>query len=183
MLKLHFVIIFFYIFERLFELLVNVRNKRKLQIDYQVAVLDKRESAQMKIFHISWFIVLIIESIVAGKLYEGIFLWPIVFILMLAQMLRWWAVITLGKYWSVDVYEMKEHAVISYGPYAFIKHPNYLAVITEFFFLPALLGCPLTLVCGSIGNLLMLKRRIKMEERALADQSSGYEKKFKGKSR
>ncbi len=183
MLKFNFFIILFYVLERLLELLVSIRNKRKLRLDFKVEVLDKRESAQMKIFHLSWFIILFIESTVAGKLYNGIFLWVIVFVLILAQILRWSAIYTLGKYWSVDVYDMKEHALVDDGPYAFIKHPNYLAVITEFFFLPALLGCPVTMVLGSIGNLLMLKRRIKMEEQALDDQSTGYEKKFRGKRR
>ncbi len=170
-------------FERLLELLVNAKNKRKLQVDNKVEVFDRSESAQMKIFHACWFIFLLIESTVWGKLYNGIFIWVILSVLLLAQILRWSAIFTLGKYWSIDVYQMKEHAVFNEGPYAFIKHPNYLAVITEFFFLPALLGCPVTLVLGSIGNLLMLNRRIKMEEQALEDQSSGYEEKFKGKRR
>lgn len=180
---MNIVIILFYMLERGLELLVSARNKRLLQVDHKLEVLDKREAVQMRFFHLSWFLILMIESTVAGQLNDGIFLYAIIFVLMLAQILRWTSIFTLGKYWSVDVYNMKEHAVINEGPYAYIKHPNYLAVVTEFFFLPLLLGSPVTLVLGSVVNFFMLKRRIKMEEQALDDQSSGYEKKFKGKRR
>ena len=131
----------------------------------------------MKFFHAGWFIMLFIELSVMGTLREGLAFYIIAFVLVLAQALRWISIYTLGKYWSVDVYEMKEHIIITKGPYAYIKHPNYLAVIVEFFFLPLLLACPVTLVVGSVANLFILRKRIKMEEQALKLQSLDYEKK------
>ena len=77
---------------------------------------------------------------------------------------------------------MKSHAVINSGLYSYIKHPNYLAVIIELLFIPLLLGCPVVMVIGSLGNLLILKRRIAMEEGALTLQGE-YVEKFARKRR
>lgn len=184
MLKLNVLIILMYALERGAELLVSAHNKKLLiREGEKIEILDKRESLQMKFFHICWLFILLIESNTTGQLQQGLFLYFSVFVLVLAQILRWSAIFTLGKYWSVDVYRMENHPVIEEGPYAYVRHPNYLAVITEFFFLPLLLGSPVTLVLGSIGNLLMLKRRIKMEEEALNGKSGDYDRKFKRKRR
>jgi methyltransferase len=126
---------------------------------------------------------LIAESQFYGKLLGGIAFYIVAILLVLAQVLRWVSIFTLGKFWSVDVYEMRDHAVINKGPYSFIKHPNYLAVIMEFIFLPLMLGCPVTLVIGGIAKSFILKRRIKMEEDALNMGASRYEEKFAEKKR
>ncbi|MBC7714175.1 MAG: hypothetical protein H7177_12600 [Rhizobacter sp.] len=181
MLNLSITIISFYILERLLELVVSTSNKRILKKDMELKILNPVESRQMKIFHGLWFCLLFLEAYMWGHLREGFILYIIILILVLAQILRWSAIFTLGKYWSVDVYEMKEHMIINKGPYVYLKHPNYLAVILEFFFLPLLLGCPVILILGSLGNALILRRRINMEERALNQQSNDYGKKFMGK--
>jgi len=187
MLKLNVIILGIYALERGIELVVNQRNKKLLEKDQKVELLDKNEAIQMRFFHLLWFLCLFLESMTSGKLYNGMFLYFIVFVLVLAQLLRWTCIFTLGKYWSVDVYKLESHPIITTGPYAYIKHPNYLAVVTEFFFLPFLLGSPITMIVGSILNLLLLKRRIGMEEKALQDQSIGskktYKEKFKRKGR
>lgn len=188
MLKLNFIIIGIYAIERLLELVVNYRNKKILMTTFgKVELMNKNESIQMRFFHIIWFLCLLTESIAHGQLYNGIFFYFIIFVLVLAQILRWTCIFTLGNYWSVDVYKMESHPIITKGPYAYIKHPNYLALVTEFFFLPFLLGSPITLIVGSILNFFMLKRRIGMEEKALQEQSQGkdqtYKEKFKRKGR
>lgn len=181
MLNLNVGIILFYIFERLIELVVSARNKVLLKKEGELKILNKNESLQMKLFHTSWFLLLIYESS-SEKILSGNIFYIIAAILVVAQIIRWVAIFTLGRYWSVDVYEMKKHAVINSGLYSYIKHPNYLAVIMELFFLPLLLGCPVTLVLGSVVNLFILKRRIAMEEGALINQGE-YEEKFIGKRR
>ena len=181
MLSLNIGIILFYIFERLIELVVSARNKIMLLKEGDLKILNKNESIQMKLFHLSWFALLLIESS-PEKVLSGNLFYIVVTILIAAQGLRWLAIFTLGRYWSVDVYDMKSHAVINSGLYSYIKHPNYLAVIIELLFIPLLLGCPVVMVIGSLGNLLILKRRIAMEEGALTLQGE-YVEKFARKRR
>jgi methyltransferase len=46
-----------------------------------------------------------------------------------AQALRWWAVTTLGERWSTRVIVMPGAKPVTGGPYRFLRHPNYLAVV------------------------------------------------------
>ena len=115
----------------------------------------------MKFFHLSWFVLLLIESS-PEKVLSGNLFYIVVTILIAAQGLRWLAIFTLGRYWSVDVYDMKSHAVINSGLYSYIKHPNYLAVIIELIFLSLLLGCPAVMATRTIVNIFILKRRIRI---------------------
>ncbi len=128
----------------------------------------------MKLFHACWFLSLFCEMNLHGKLLGGAAFVLTALVLIMAQLLRWSAILSLGYYWSVDIYEMKNHPVVTKGPYRYFRHPNYLAVMAEFFFLPLLLGCPYTLVAGTIGNTLILHRRINLEEAALDEQSGHH---------
>jgi len=176
----NYVIIFIFIFERLLELVVNQYNKKMLTKKFSLKVKFPREALQMRIFHSLWFVALLVETYFIGKILEGFFLYFCVLILILAQSLRWYAILSLGSNWSVDIYQMKGHPIIEKGPYAYIRHPNYFAVIVEFMILPFLLGCHYTLIIGSIANFFILKRRISLEEQALEDQF--YKSKFENKN-
>ncbi len=167
-----YAIIFFYISERLLELAVNQVNKQYLISKYLVHLRYPKESFQMKFFHSLWFAALILETNWHGRLASGFFLYSSGVILVLSQFLRWYSILSLGRFWSIDIYAMKEHPIIEKGPYNYIRHPNYLAVICEFLFLPLLLGCFWTLVGGAVLNFFILKRRIYLEESSLVEQSS-----------
>jgi methyltransferase len=86
-----------------------------------------------------------------------------------ATALRVWTLRTLGDAWSVRVTRYPDGArpVITSGPYRYIRHPNYAAVIVELAALPLAGGAWLTALVGSIANALVLARRIPLEEREL----------------
>ncbi len=85
----------------------------------------------------------------------------------LAQGLRWWAVATLGDRWSTRILAWPGEAPVTGGPYRFVRHPNYLAVILEMACLPLAWGSWRTALAFSAGNALLLALRIPSEERAL----------------
>lgn len=181
--------IIFFLFERLLELIVNQFNKVFMEKKHFAKLKFPREAFQMRIFHSLWFISLIVETYFNGGMLTGGWFYFCVIVLLMSQILRWYAIYSLGTYWSIDIYQMKEHPVVVAGPYAYIRHPNYLAVIIEFIFLPLLLGCLFTLFIGTIANFFILKRRIYLEEQSLDEQSSGiqnhsnYRLKFFNKNR
>ena len=84
-----------------------------------------------------------------------------------AQLLRYWAISTLGKRWNVRIIAVPGEGPITAGPYRFIRHPNYLAVATEIACVPLIHGCWLTAIFFSIGNAVLLRTRIRAEEEAL----------------
>ncbi len=89
--------------------------------------------------------------------------------------LRYWAVHTLGERWNARVIVVPGlPALADLGPYRFVRHPNYVAVIAEFWVLPLLHGAWLTALVFSLANGLLLRTRIRAEERALTEHC-GYE--------
>lgn len=88
-------------------------------------------------------------------------------VLLLATALRVWTLGSIGKSWNVRVVRPPEDGVSVAGPYAWIRHPNYLVVILEIAAIPAVHGAWLSVAGLSALNALVLWRRIGTEEAAL----------------
>jgi len=58
---------------------------------------------------------------------------------------------------------------VTAGPYRFVRHPNYVAVIAEMAALPLVHGAWLTAGVFTLGNAWLLRVRIRAEERALGE--------------
>ena len=85
-----------------------------------------------------------------------------------AQVLRYSAVRALGPYWNVRVLVVPGAPLVRSGPYRWLAHPNYVAVATEMFAGPLLLGAWRTAVVFSLLDLVVLRVRIRCEDQALA---------------
>jgi protein-S-isoprenylcysteine O-methyltransferase len=47
-------------------------------------------------------------------------------------LLRWWAIITLGRFFTVDVTIEKDHELVEQGPFRIVRHPSYTGVLLAF---------------------------------------------------
>ena len=82
--------------------------------------------------------------------------------------LRWWAIVTLGRFFTVDVVVEKDHQLVNRGPFRWVRHPSYTGVLLAF------LGWAMTLrnwvamavVLAAI--FVAFVRRMNVEEDALA---------------
>ena len=88
-------------------------------------------------------------------------------ILLLATGLRWWAITTLGERWTTRVMILSGSKRIRRGPYQYLNHPNYLAVILEMLAVPMILGNYWTALIFSALNAVVLGVRIRGENQAL----------------
>jgi methyltransferase len=89
-------------------------------------------------------------------------------LVVLANLLRWWVIAALGPQWNVRVMSSSAvSGVVSDGPFRFVRHPNYVAVFVELAALPLVHGAWLTALWGSLLHVLILRRRIALEERVL----------------
>ncbi len=88
-------------------------------------------------------------------------------VVLLAQALRWWVIATLGERWSTRVLVLPGAPPAQGGPYRWLRHPNYLAVVAEVAALPLACGAWRTAILASAGNAIVLAVRIRVEERAL----------------
>jgi len=93
--------------------------------------------------------------------------------------LRLWVIASLGPAWNVKGLVPEEMTVVTRGPYRWMRHPNYLAVIVEFACLPVAVGAYGEAVLLSAANAVVLVPRIRAEE-ALLDQVPGYREAFAG---
>ena len=57
--------------------------------------------------------------------------------------------------------------LVGRGPYRFLRHPNYLAVVVEIAAVPLVYGAWWTALGFSVANLLVLRTRVPVEEAAL----------------
>jgi methyltransferase len=54
------------------------------------------------------------------------------------------------------------------GPYRYFRHPNYLLVVAEIAVLPVAFGAVAIAATFSALNLMLIARRVRIEERVLA---------------
>lgn len=95
--------------------------------------------------------------------------WPMLALLVAAHALRWWCIRTLGPQWNTRVVVVPGLPLVTGGPYRWLRHPNYVAVVAEGIALPLVHTAWVTAVAFTVANLvLLLGVRIPVEERALA---------------
>ena len=152
--------------QRVSELLIARRNEIHMKANGAME-FDKIGYRVIVLMHIGFFISLVLEYILLyGKLNK--FWIPLLILFILAQFLRYWAIGTLGRYWNTKILVIPQTMPINRGPYKYVKHPNYIVVITEIAVIPLIFSCYLTAVVFSILNILVLRRRVKIEEKALS---------------
>lgn len=97
--------------------------------------------------------------------------WPMLSIVLAAQVLRWWCIGTLNHQWNTRVIVIPGADRVTGGPYRFVPHPNYVAVIAEGFALPLVHTAWITACAFSVLNAALLRTRIRVENAALAGLS------------
>ena len=88
-------------------------------------------------------------------------------IFIIANLVRLWVIRTLGNHWNVQIMDSASLGVITTGPFRFVRHPNYAAVIVELITLPLIHTAWITSIVGTLGYVSVLMQRIPLEERAL----------------
>lgn len=82
--------------------------------------------------------------------------------------LRWWAIATLGRFFTVDVTIERDHQLVERGPFQWVRHPSYTGVLLAF------LGWALTLRNWAAIAVVLVPifvafvRRMNVEEAALS---------------
>lgn len=167
------------------ERLVELRLSRRHQRDLARQGAYKRAEP-----HYRWMIALH-AGVLGGAAVEVIFLRrPFIeplasaalLVFLLATLLRWWVIRTLGTHWNTEVVDSAALGVVSKGPFRWIRHPNYLGVFLEMIALPLVHAAWITASVAAAGNALILRNRLRIEERVL-DAAPAYRAAMSGKPR
>ena len=94
--------------------------------------------------------------------------WTMLALVVASQALRWWCIATLGRRWNTRVIVVPGLAAVDRGPYRWLSHPNYVAVVVEGFALPLVHGAWITAAVFTVCNAVLLAVRIGVENAALA---------------
>ena len=99
--------------------------------------------------------------------------WPL-FVAGLALMcagiaIRQWAVVTLGRFFTIDVRVQPGQTVVDSGPYHWVRHPSYTGLILTFLGFGLALGNWAALAVAFVVPTAGLVYRIHFEERALLE--------------
>jgi protein-S-isoprenylcysteine O-methyltransferase Ste14 len=82
--------------------------------------------------------------------------------------LRWWAIITLGRFFTVDVVVEKDHEVVERGPFRLVRHPSYAGVLLAFVGFALTLRNWLALFIILLPIFAVFMHRMNVEEEALS---------------
>ncbi|MGF1662114.1 MAG: isoprenylcysteine carboxyl methyltransferase family protein [Kineosporiaceae bacterium] len=122
----------------------------------------------MVALHTALLLGCVVEVLVADRPFLPWLGWPMLGLLVAAHGLRWWCIRTLGPQWNTRVVVVPGMPLVTGGPYRWLRHPNYVAVVLEGIALPLVHTAWLTAVGFTVLNLvLLLGVRIPAEERAL----------------
>jgi len=171
-------IIFFYIIQRMSEVLISKENEVWLKKHCNAKEVNPHEGLRMKVFHTAWFISLLLEANIKHEFISSWMSLGIYIILGLCLGVRIYSMEKLKKFWTIKVFSLDNQVIVTDGLYKYIRHPNYLVVIIEFIFLPLLFKAYYTLIIFSFINLFILKKRIEIEEETLIAKSN-YGEQFK----
>jgi methyltransferase len=88
-------------------------------------------------------------------------------IFLSAKLLKYWAIAALGRRWTFRVLVPPNSSLVTTGPYQFLQHPNYVAVLGELIGFALLAQAPAAGIVALVTFGLVLAARVRSENRAL----------------
>jgi methyltransferase len=84
-----------------------------------------------------------------------------------SKALKYWAVRSLGDRWTFRVFAVPNAPLVTTGPYRYVTHPNYIAVVGELVGTAMMVGAPVSgpIMVGAFG--VALRARVRFENQVL----------------
>ncbi|MGE4365708.1 MAG: isoprenylcysteine carboxyl methyltransferase family protein, partial [Mycolicibacterium sp.] len=114
--------------ERVAELVVSQRNLRWSRARGGVE-FGAAHYPLMVLLHTVLLVACLVEA--AHREFIPVLGWSMFALVVAAQGLRWWCITTLGHQWNTRVVVVPGAGRVTGGPYRFLSHPNYVAVVVE----------------------------------------------------
>jgi len=120
----------------------------------------------MRIAYPGAFAAMFVEGILRGTPTTALLLTGAL-IFLTAKLLKWWAILTLGPFWTFRVIVVPGAPLVARGPYRWMRHPNYAGVMGELAGAALMTGALVSGVAGIATFGLLVWKRVAVEERAL----------------
>ena len=122
----------------------------------------------MVVLHTGLLVGALVEAWVRRPEVPALLAWSMTGLVLASQALRWWCITSLGRRWNTRVIIVPGMPPVRSGPYRWLKHPNYVAVVVEGIALPLVHAAWITALVFSVANAFLLRVRIRTEDAALA---------------
>jgi methyltransferase len=153
--------------ERLAELVVSRRNAA-WSIRRGGREFGTGHYRAMVVLHTTLLVACLVEVLLAGRPFVPALGWPMLAVVIASQGLRWWCITTLGPQWNTRVIVVPGMGRVAAGPYRWLRHPNYVAVVAEGIALPLVHTAWITALGFTVVNAALLRVRIATENAALS---------------
>jgi methyltransferase len=153
--------------ERIAELVVARRNSRRAFAAGGVEY-GRGHYPPMVVLHTGLLAGCLVEPWLASRPFVPWLGWPALGVVLACQGVRWWCVATLGWRWNTRIIVVPGMPLVTTGPYRWMKHPNYAAVVAEGVALPLVHTAWVTAVTFTALNAVLIRHRIAVETAALA---------------
>ncbi len=153
-------------FERLAELVVAKRNL-EWSLEHGGRETGFAHYPFMVVLHTGLLAGCLLEVLLGDRTFVGTLGWPMLVLVVASQALRWWCIRTLGHQWNTRIVVVPGLSRVTGGPYRFMAHPNYVAVVVEGFALPLVHSAWITAAVFTALNAGLLSVRIRAENQAL----------------
>ena len=152
--------------ERVVELVVSKRNAR-WSFAQGATEFGRPHYIVMVAIHTALLVGCMVEPWALHRPFIGWLGWPMLAVVAASQVLRWWCITTLGPRWNTRVIVLPDAPLVQKGPYRWLHHPNYVAVVAEGVALPLVHSAWLTAILFTLANALLLRTRLHVENSAL----------------
>jgi methyltransferase len=152
--------------ERLVELVISKRHAR-WALSAGGVEHGRRHYPYMVVIHTGLLVGALAEVWIADRPFLPALGWSMLALAAASQALRWWCVRTLGQRWNTLVIVVPGLPLVDRGPYRFLRHPNYVAVVIEGFALPLVHTAWWTAALFTLANAAVLAVRLRVENAAL----------------
>ena len=126
--------------------------------------------------HVLWLVIM--TSIAAGVFVVSHWRWAAlphgeefaiagVVLFVPGLIVRWWAIIQLGRFFTVDVTIAKDHELVDAGPFRLVRHPSYTGAMLAFVGFAFTLGNWAAMLVIVAPIFAAFIRRMNVEEEAL----------------
>jgi methyltransferase len=152
--------------ERVAELVISRRN---LEWSKRLGGREfgQRHFPAMVVLHTGLLVACVVEAGFGHRPFIAALGWPMLAVVAAAQGLRWWCIATLGTRWNTRIVVVDGLPLVQDGPYRWLRHPNYVAVVAEGAALPLVHTAWITAVVFTVLNAVLLRVRIQAENNAL----------------
>ncbi len=153
--------------QRGLEELYSARNTKRLLAEGAVEV-GRDYYPVVAVTHLAWIAAIFLLIPASEPL-----IWPLAILYLLLQVVRYWVIGTLGRYWTHRIITVPGGPIVRKGPYQWLRHPNYAVTIAETFLLPLVFAdAAVAVIFGCIWS-AVLYYKILLEDGALEQRRAG----------